>query len=601
MMLNVLIIGALALDLAPKSQFLTKQTPVVEHAKEAGAGYLPGSPLHAQQEAAPAAPWEGGAVPPVSTTMQCVMNLTVQYFFIYTAIIIVQSLKSFGILTGNAGKVLDETTKSVDFAPMLSILFLGTRMRALQLSQGEPDAHDLPQPFVKVGMQMCAWSILGQCLLTLVVAILTGKVPENEGADEKKEEAQSAQQWGQQAAQAVNNSSQQEKAVGSLLWIATIITYVGFTMVCYGAIMMPAPAELWTDGAPPVSPAVSCTLNLGMQYFAIYLAIKVIQTLCMFKILRDGDKTTVMLNQALTNGKDTVAFAPMLCILFIGARMRALQIDPVAGNPQAWAQNCFYMCTYAVLAQLILCFLPFALKGEIEKGEVEGDVTFVAENKTANIALSAIRYAVMLAMYGGFVAVIVSVFTIEAKDPADTPAVSPAMLCVMNLTCQYFFVYLALQILCTVKTFASGVVGESAIAAVKACVATVRFAPMLCVLFIGLRMRALQITQQKGSPQGWAQQGMFFATWAVLVQICLVLVGAALTGKPPAVEGNEKPAPGTNLYVRYAIDTIRTLGMLGVYGGATTCCIAVFLITPETANGQGGLIPGVVIEAPGAE
>ena len=43
-----------------------------------------------------------------------------------------------------------------------------------------------------------------------------------------------------------------------------------------------------------------------------------------------------------------MSFAPMLCVLFIGARMRALQIDPVNGNPQKWAQTCFYICAYSV-------------------------------------------------------------------------------------------------------------------------------------------------------------------------------------------------------------------------------------------------------------
>ena len=42
-------------------------------------------------------------------------------------------------------------------------------------------------------------------------------------------------------------------------------------------------------------------------------------------------------------------FAPMLAVLFIGARMRALQMDPVNGASQKWAQNCFFMCTYALL------------------------------------------------------------------------------------------------------------------------------------------------------------------------------------------------------------------------------------------------------------
>ena len=45
------------------------------------------------------------------------------------------------------------------------------------------------------------------------------------------------------------------------------------------------------------------------------------------------------------------------------------------------------------------------------------------------------------------------------------------------------------------------------------------FAPMLAVLFIGLRMRALQITDNRGSPQKWAQQGMFLCTYAILMQV----------------------------------------------------------------------------------
>ena len=48
---------------------------------------------------------------------------------------------------------------------------------------------------------------------------------------------------------------------------------------------------------------------------------------------------------------------------------------------------------------------------------------------------------------------------------------------------------------------------------------TVQFCPMMSILFVGLRMRALQITDQKGAPQGWAQQGMFLSTYAIMVQV----------------------------------------------------------------------------------
>ena len=52
--------------------------------------------------------------------------------------------------------------------------------------------------------------------------------------------------------------------------------------------------------------------------------------------------------------------------------------------------------------------------------------------------------------------------------------------------------------------------------------ATVQFCPMMSILFVGLRMRALQITDQKGAPQGWAQQGMFLSTYAIMVQVSVV-------------------------------------------------------------------------------
>merc|ERR1719305_1850685 len=82
----------------------------------------------------------------------------------------------------------------------------------------------------------------------------------------------------------------------------------------------------------------------------------------------------------LTMAKYTVNFAPMLCVLFIGARMRALQIDPKHGNPQPWAQNCFYMCTFSVLIQALLVILvPFVAKGDCRRGEVEGDLSFSVE------------------------------------------------------------------------------------------------------------------------------------------------------------------------------------------------------------------------------
>merc|ERR1719217_656132 len=75
---------------------------------------------------------------------------------------------------------------------------------------------------------------------------------------------------------------------------------------------------------------------------------------------------------------------------------------------------------------------------------------FEMENPTIGIVIMAIRWICLLALYGGFSAVIYSVFVIEhPTDVSLTPPISPAMSCVMNLTVQYFFIYLCLWICIT--------------------------------------------------------------------------------------------------------------------------------------------------------
>merc|ERR1719299_173397 len=115
-------------------------------------------------------------------------------------------------------------------------------------------------------------------------------------------------------------------------------------------------------------------------------------------------------------------FAPMLAVLFIGARMRALNMDPINGNPQKWAQNCFFMCTYALLAQT--CFsvaVPLVLQGEVKAGKVEGDMEYEVENKALGSILAIGRYIMMICLYIGAGCVIYSIFEYEhPKGPQYT-------------------------------------------------------------------------------------------------------------------------------------------------------------------------------------
>merc|ERR1712028_234105 len=102
---------------------------------------------------------------------------------------------------------------------------------------------------------------------------------------------------------------------------------------------------------------------------------------------------------ALMTATASMNFAPMLAVLFIGARMRALNMDPVNGNPQKWAQNCFFMCTYALLAQTIFSVaVPLVLQGEVKQGKVEGDMEYTVENKLFGTVLAIGRYVMMICL-----------------------------------------------------------------------------------------------------------------------------------------------------------------------------------------------------------
>merc|ERR1719321_789370 len=374
---------------------------------------------------------------------------------------------------------------------------------------------------------------------------------------------------------------------------------------------MKAPKEIWgEEGAPPVSPAVACTMNLATQFFVVYLLVALVKTA---QELGSHSPFLTKLGGLLTLAKFTVNFAPMLCILFIGARMRALQMDPKHGNPQKWAQNCFYLGAYSVMVQtLLVIVMPLVVSCECKQGASEGDVVFEMENPTIGIIISVIRWICLLALYGGFSAVIVSVFVIEhPTDVSLTPPISPAMQCVMNLTVQYFFIYLCLWICITAQQFlGSSDLWDKAIAIFDAGRATVMFAPMLSILFVGTRMRALQLTKATdgtipvtAGPQGWAQDAMFLSTWSVLVQVIMALAVPILTGAKPEMdeEGNLKAPEGSSFMVAVVCDIVKYCCLLAMFGGSAIVIYAVYTMTPETLppyGPKGSLFPGGNVPPP---
>merc|ERR1719253_2044841 len=272
--------------------------------------------------------------------MKCVINLTLQYIVIFTALGICRSYFDFMNKDPKESAVCTALVHGADsmfYAPMTCLLFVGFRMRVVQLTKGTGN----PQEHVQIAMQCVAWSILANTLLVMLIPLFVGFVQEKTVDElEVDEETHDLK---------TDGANPFENKILAVLftcvrYVAFLGLYVGFGVVVHGLFTFEPPAGVWDGPVPPVSPAVFCTCILSCAFFTCYALLAASRTWTQFT-----KQNTSTFEKVMLGASDTLAMAPMFCVLFLGARMRALQMDPVNGNPQPWAQNCFYACTYAIL------------------------------------------------------------------------------------------------------------------------------------------------------------------------------------------------------------------------------------------------------------
>jgi hypothetical protein len=303
--------------------------------------------------------------------------------------------------------------------------------------------------------------------------------------------------------------------------------------------------ELITDtmfgtlkGNPPVPPSMRCVAAITVLYFSAYFAIILARSYSTLAGRAQENNVRVRGRLTLSQSTETgmteaLVLAPMLCILMIGARMRAMQLDPANGNPQPWAQSAMYVATWAFVVQFLArCTSPCieAVSGEDGQG------------CAVSYLLMGIRVIAITFLYCGFTAVAISVFLIEAPH-GETPPVSPAMQCVTTLTTVYFLIYLCIGIVrsfqqCKAwlnKTEYRPHIAEKYLEHAST---ALQFAPMFCILAVGCRLRALQMGRE---PLPWAQGAMYAATWAIVLQTALlILVPCLIPGENLDVQQDTK-------------------------------------------------------------
>jgi hypothetical protein len=212
-------------------------------------------------------------MPKVSPALQCVMGLSMQYFIIYTVLALVRTTNQF---TNNAHvgvqKILETACTTVTYAPMLSVLFLAARMRAIQLTQGETEKYKMPQPWAQTAMFCCVYAVLAQVIIVLLIPILT-----HEGEV-------STDEHGNLDLSHVESGGMVATILSVARYIIMLALYGGFTTVIVAVFMMKGPKEIWGNEPPTatsvdgVSPAVMSTIMLTTMFFTVYFLVALCKT-----------------------------------------------------------------------------------------------------------------------------------------------------------------------------------------------------------------------------------------------------------------------------------------------------------------------------------
>jgi len=489
------------------------------------------------------------AVPPVSTTMRCVIAVTVQYFLVYTSLAIVRSAQS---ATGNEYKltgILEKASETVTYAPMISVLFIATRMRAIMLTNGDTETYHLPQWWCKDGMIVCASFV---AVLTFV------NIVEN-------------------CMKEYSSSLTGAGAKGFLTFVKAIPTVAlnaGFVVVSYGLYSMDRPKEL--GDSVRVSDTANCVMTLTVLYFIVQFCREVSETNDMFSTPSGATQEDSAFTKAMrTAQKDSLFFAPMLCVLFLSARMRALQMGNDA--PQQWARIFFFIATYSVLVETILTTAQGLLSGS-------------EESRKRWAILTTLSSVVMLFLYVSMTAVIISIFTIRAPEGKETPPISTTVRIVMGLTLQFFLVFILYYVFNELNNWfdKKNANLQFMVRVILAAKDSVMFCPMLCALFVGVRMRALQISHNKGAPQGWVQECMQLSAWALVFQLIMAVLEETFGKTGESKDGGKSCMTMTTTIVKHICTIL-------LYGGVVGVCVGLFQMNEENTNGQGNLIPGIAI------
>lgn len=451
---------------------------------------------------------------------------------------------------------------------MLCVLFLATRMRAVQLSKGMTEQYDLPQWWVRRAMVICSCAHMMRVATDAVSRALPSQTP------------------GDSVTLAKSPMRTQEKALKAIFYLFTVVHHVCFMIVCFGLCTMQAPKELWgPGGGPQTSVAVFCAIVLLTLFFVVHFVIDVLQNLD--ELTSQGRRFSRL---AMTNLYRemplTVDIIPMLCVLFIAARVRSWQLSGTASETwPEWAKTAAYVATFTVFAMVALSVVVAVLRKEPPPSSAPSDSEAPprASSTWLGKMLNLSRLAMLLTLCSSAVLIILALSTFQLSGGGTTPLMPSSVQCVLYLTTLYFLFYLAKYILETLQLYVRDRKGKELQNFLKFLEdhskKAIDFCPVLSALFLATFLRALQITGGKGAPQRWAQHWMYVATWAIIF-MTIARVDSLLFPT-----SNEAKVSKSQFFFK----ALLMVSMVLLHVAVIAIIVAVFTMTPENAHGRGAI------------